>query len=156
MAAVADRNPKGLRERKVNSYGIIPVRCQDGVWEAFIIQQRAGHWCFSKGHPDPNETQLQTAYRELKEETNLKVKKILFDESILENYERAKAGYWEVKTVTLWIAEILDASVVKLQKEEVSDCKWVPVSESDVHVTYEHCKEAARTLQAKMSSLKSV
>ena len=38
-----------------------------------IIRQLAGHYCFVKGHIEPNETEADTALREIKEETGLTI-----------------------------------------------------------------------------------
>ena len=39
-----------------------------------LIQQKAGHYGFPKGHVEKNETEVETAIREIKEETGLEVK----------------------------------------------------------------------------------
>ena len=38
-----------------------------------VIQQAEGHWGFPKGHVEAGETEVQTAIREIKEETNYDV-----------------------------------------------------------------------------------
>ena len=38
-----------------------------------VIQQKEGHWGFPKGHVEEGETEVETAIREIKEETNLDV-----------------------------------------------------------------------------------
>ena len=42
--------------------------------KVLIIRQLAGHYCFVKGHMESNETEAETALREIKEETGLVVK----------------------------------------------------------------------------------
>ena len=42
--------------------------------KVLLIQQLEGFWGFPKGHIEENETDIQTAIREVKEETNLDVK----------------------------------------------------------------------------------
>ena len=37
--------------------------------EVLIVKHNAGHWDFPKGHVEENETEIQTAIREVKEET---------------------------------------------------------------------------------------
>ena len=41
--------------------------------QVLLIQQTEGHWGFPKGHVEEGETELETAIREVKEETNLDV-----------------------------------------------------------------------------------
>ena len=41
--------------------------------KVLVLQQVAGHWGFPKGHVEKGETEVETAIREIKEETNLDV-----------------------------------------------------------------------------------
>ena len=41
--------------------------------KVLVIQQVKGHWGFPKGHVEDGETEVETAIREIKEETNLDV-----------------------------------------------------------------------------------
>ena len=41
--------------------------------KVLVIQQVKGHWGFPKGHVENGETEIETALREIKEETNLDV-----------------------------------------------------------------------------------
>ena len=41
--------------------------------KVLLIKQTKGHWGFPKGHVEKNETEIETAIREVKEETNLDV-----------------------------------------------------------------------------------
>jgi 8-oxo-dGTP pyrophosphatase MutT (NUDIX family) len=55
------------------SAGIVVYRLCDGRREYLIIRNRKGHWDFPKGKQEPGETVLETAMRELYEETGLTV-----------------------------------------------------------------------------------
>ena len=41
--------------------------------QILLVHQNAGHWGMPKGHVENDETEIQTAKREVKEETNLDV-----------------------------------------------------------------------------------
>ena len=41
--------------------------------KVLLVKHNDGHWGFPKGHVEKDETELQTAIREVKEETNLDV-----------------------------------------------------------------------------------
>ena len=46
--------------------------------KVLLIKQTNGIWGFPKGHVEKNETELQTAEREVKEETNCDMQRILY------------------------------------------------------------------------------
>ncbi len=54
-----------MANRREHSYGIIPLKKKEGVWNVLLVQLHAGHWGFPKGHPNNHETTLDTAQREL-------------------------------------------------------------------------------------------
>ena len=39
--------------------------------KVLLIKQTKGHWGFPKGHVEKDETEIETAIREVKEETNI-------------------------------------------------------------------------------------
>ena len=56
--------------KKVKSCGCIIIENN----KVLLIQQKKGNWGFPKGRVEKNETECETAIREVKEETNLDVK----------------------------------------------------------------------------------
>ena len=56
------------------SCGAVVYRKRHGNTEILLIKHvRSGCWSFPKGHMEPGETEIQTAIREIKEETNIDV-----------------------------------------------------------------------------------
>lgn len=56
------------------SCGAIVYRKSHGNIEILLIKHvNSGHWSFPKGHMEGSETEVETALREIKEETNLDV-----------------------------------------------------------------------------------
>ncbi|KAI6656821.1 NUDIX hydrolase [Oopsacas minuta] len=147
MAKAEITNPHGLSVKTVKCFGIIPVRFQDANCELFIVQQRAGHWGFPKGHPEPQDkTEFESACRELKEECNLEVKRVLFEDTITDKYMYVKKDVIKDKTVQFWIAEIANPAAVKLQEAEILDGKWVPVNEVYLKFTKEHSQQTLKKI----------
>ena len=107
------------------SCGVIPYRIKDGRREFLLIQHRAGHWAFPKGHPDAGETDLQAARRELAEETGLA--DVVLDEGrpFEEHYQFTKrSGKAVSKRVVYFLGQVQADRAVVLQEEEVSDYFW--------------------------------
>jgi bis(5'-nucleosidyl)-tetraphosphatase len=121
--------------RQEESFGIIPLAKHGGHWQVFLIQHRGGrYWGFPKGHAEPNETPLESASRELKEETGLDCIRVLSDEPLQEQYWFQIEGKRVFKKVTYFIAEV--GGTVTLQKTEINDGIWVPLDEAIDKVTH--------------------
>lgn len=61
-----------MENKEDKSFGVIPVFKNDGGEYFFcLVKHRAGHWGFPKGHPDVDESEEETAKRELLEETGI-------------------------------------------------------------------------------------
>jgi bis(5'-nucleosidyl)-tetraphosphatase len=127
------------------SFGIIPLMQMDGIWKVLLILHKGGrHWAFPKGRSNPGETPLESAKRELKEETGLEVEKLLQDEPLSERYEFRRKSEIVIKTVQYFPA--LVHGEVRLQPEEIQDAKWVPLKEAVRHLTFREAKEMCRML----------
>ena len=60
--------------KKEKSCGAVVYRQGETGVEVLIIKHKnGGHWAFPKGHVEKKETESETALREIKEETGLKV-----------------------------------------------------------------------------------
>ncbi|MGA8163521.1 MAG: NUDIX domain-containing protein [Waddliaceae bacterium] len=103
-----------------------------------MIQHRAGHWSFPKGHPEKGERGIEAAQRELFEETGLRVKEILYKEPFCEYYHYTRNAALVHKKVVYFFAVV--EGDVTLQKEELSASRWVPLSQAEEHVTFPEAK----------------
>ena len=127
------------------SFGIIPLQQVEGVWRVLLILHKGGrHWAFPKGRSNPGETPLESAKRELKEETGLNVEKLLQEEPLPERYEFRRRGEIVIKTVQYFPAIV--SGEVQLQPEEIQDSKWVLLKEAVRHLTFRESKEMCRIL----------
>lgn len=107
------------------SCGVIPYRTIDGRRQFLLIQHKAGHWAFPKGHPEDGETHLQTARRELAEETGIDAVQIDATRAFDESYRFTKRSGKQVrKRVVYYVGEVGADQAVVLQQAEVSDHLW--------------------------------
>lgn len=103
--------------------------------KVLVLKQVQGHWGFPKGHVENNETEIETAIREIKEETNLDVE-INEKFRYVETYSPKENV---TKDVVFFVAKKIGGDV-KPQEEEVSEIKWVSPKEALQLVSYESSK----------------
>lgn len=113
-----------------NFVGVVPLKKDKGEWKLFLIKNKGfeENWSCPKGQAFLHETSKEAAKRELKEETNLKVKAFLKKEPILEEFIFVKQGSPTFKKVQFYVAEV-EGKVV-LQQEASADGKWFSLKEA--------------------------
>lgn len=136
-----------------HSFGVIPVYQKGGQTYFLIIQHNAGHWAFPKGRAEKGETELETAIRELREETGVSDVSVNAERVFEENYTRTKWGSPKQhvnKTVRYFLGIVHDPKV-KLQQAEVQDHKWATYEEARGLITFDASRkvldEAAKALK---------
>ena len=108
------------------SVGAVIFRKEEGNIYYLILHYPSGHWEFARGHGEEGEDEMQTARREIEEETGLKDLKIIpgFREYSkfffrwtynLPEAEKKKAP-WIFKLVILYLAET-KTKEIKISKE---------------------------------------
>ena len=114
------------------SCGAIVV--EDG--KVLLVKHNAGHWDFPKGHVEEGETEIETAIREVKEETNIDIK-IEKENKYISEYSPKENV---MKTVIYFIGEKVGGED-KPQIEEVSDVEWLDVNKAVERITHQKSKE---------------
>jgi bis(5'-nucleosidyl)-tetraphosphatase len=115
-----------------------------------LIQHRSGgHWSFPKGHAEAGESPMQTAIRELAEETGLSVVRFIEHEPFMEQYHIEKNGVPTDKTVIYFLAEIRNEEI-SLQDAELIQYQWVSIEQASRIVTFPQAKAlCAKIMQIK-------
>ena len=135
--------------KKEKSCGAIILRENNKEIETLLLKHNAGHWAFAKGHVEGNETEEETARREIKEETNLEV-------DIDTNF-RTSVVYSPMEGVEKEVVYFLaykKAGEEKPQLEEISKIKWENLNNAINQVTFENDKEIIRKVQQYLENKK--
>lgn len=123
-----------------NSYGVVPLRQLEGVWEVLLVQNLHGrHWGFPKGKPEGQEDSLASASRELFEETGLTIKTLVTKEPLIEEYSFIREGKTVEKSVTYYLA--LCSGTLSLQKEELLAFKWLSLEQAERQLSFPGAKK---------------
>lgn len=127
------------------SYGVIPIRKVDGKWKVLLIHQWSqiknnSYWIFPKGHPEGDETSLQTASRELKEETDVVTEKIIERPSFKLEYTFVFDGVKIEKQVIFFVG-ITDSDYFKADGVEVKEAGWYSLNEASERLDYKDTKK---------------
>jgi len=116
------------------SCGAIVYRKFHGNTEILLIRHvKSGYWSFPKGHIEDGETELETAVREIKEETGLDVFVDTGFREIVTFSPRRDAQ----KTVVYFVAKA-KSHEISPQASEISETKWVEINKATEHLTYDN------------------
>ena len=118
------------------SCGGICFKTVDGELQTLIIRHRyGGHWAFPKGHVEADEDEVQTALREIKEETGIAA-------TIVPGY-RHTTLYSPAKDVSKTVIYFVcraDGGDTQAQESEVSQAVFVPCEHAAQLLTFEEDK----------------
>ncbi len=106
--------------KKEKSCGAVIYKVDENERISFLlIKQKTGHFGFPKGHVENDETEVETATREVKEETNLDV---IIDTSfrMISTYSPVKGV---LKDVIYFLAKPTSEEIIP-QEEEVEVAIW--------------------------------
>ena len=124
---------------KDKSTGIIPIFVNDNKENLFlVVLHRDGHWAFPKGHQKIGESDLDTAKRELYEETGVEDVKLKNLKEFLEFYSFEKNGKKYDKKVKYFIGFVFDNKTKTPNefKHEIKRMKWLNYSEALDIITF--------------------
>ena len=124
------------------SCGVLPYRMVNGQQEFLLVFETYSKcWSLPKGHIEAGETDVQTALRELYEETGLTAK---LDTTRIASIEYSISNFAR-KQVAFYLGEV--TGVPKVREGEIDKFKWVTAEELQDYLfpdTYEACKTLLR------------
>lgn len=113
---------------KDQSFWIIPLIKSSEWLKVLLIQHNQWHWWFPKWHKENNEIDIETAIREIREETWIIEVQIINWIKFSQEYNFFKDNLNYDKTVTYFPWYIKNCEI-SLQEKEVMDYKIIPLKE---------------------------
>lgn len=122
--------------RLEKSCGAIVFREIEGEVRVLMVQHRPGHWSFPKGHVEEGENDRETAIREVREETGIRI-------DILSDFQGSSAysprpGVF--KTVVFFLGRYLGGRL-QPQLTEVKAAAWLSLEEADRFLVFDRDRE---------------
>ena len=122
--------------KKEKSCGAIIFQWKKDELQFLVLKMQLGHSSFPKGHVEKDETEKETALREIKEETNLEV----FIDTNFRKVITYSPFIGILKDVVFFVA-LYEKGEIIVQKEEVSEAFWLNEKETLNVLTHESDKE---------------
>ncbi|MCR4672721.1 MAG: NUDIX domain-containing protein [Lachnospiraceae bacterium] len=139
------RKAKNLKYEK--SCGAVIYKDENGERKFLLIKQKKGFWSFPKGHVEGEESEHETAAREIREETGLNV---AFQQGFRESESYCpRPGVW--KQVVFMLARYLDGEL-RIQEEELMDAGWFTEEEALRMITFENSREIFRKALSRLGA----
>ena len=115
------------------SCGAVMLRKNEERYEVLLVKHLASHWGFPKGHTDGDETEEETAIREVKEESGYDI--------LLEPGFRETSSYLPKpgthKTVTYFIGNIVGGEANCEEDPGIEKVEWFPYTEALALLAYQ-------------------
>lgn len=122
--------------KKEKSCGCIIIKDNQVL---LIFEKRRQYWGFPKGHVEQNETEIETAKREVKEEVGLDV--------VIDSKKRYELNYIikdEIEKSTIYFVATTENKNIVTQRNEIEDAKWYTFEEALNILTFDGAKDILR------------
>ena len=132
------------------SCGAIVYTVEDGVIKYLLVEEMSGAHSFPKGHMEEGETEIETALREIKEETNLEVE-LDTEFRTSEQYTLSeKPGV--TKQVVYFLAKYKGSSPCITRPDEVKALKSLKLEDAISIIEYDTKKEMLKKADSYLKS----
>lgn len=122
-----------------NASGAVVYQIKDGQPQYLLLKSATSDfWGFPKGHVEGAETDLETAHREIQEETQLDVT-VDPEFHVVLDYDMQNGHH---KHVVLYTAKVANDVTITRQKVEISDFGWFLYSEARATLSYANLQGA--------------
>ena len=135
----------------IKSCGFIAYKEVNNVNYYLVIQSTNGDVGFPKGHMEKDETEIETAIRELKEETNIEVSLINGFRYLIEYPLPKKRD--TIKQSVYYLGECINNNII-CQEKEVEEAKFLTFKESLEVLTFDETKTMLQLANDYLNSMK--
>ena len=133
---------------QAKSYGVIPIfKKEDGFYVLLVKNSKGGHWGLPKGTPEKGEEPIDTARRELFEETGIKDVDIKTEVTFEEKYDFEQDSVVYDKTVVYYpgfVNEMIESSQDQL--DMIDEIKWVRIDVAKDALTHQAAIDIVKKL----------
>lgn len=114
--------------------------------EILLVHSVQEHWEMPKGHMEPGETEVETAIREVKEETNIDV--FILDEN--KKYVETYSPYEGTRKKVVYFLARNKNNMVQPQLEEITEIKWLSLEKAIPMISYESSKKIIKQVKIEL------
>ncbi|MCI8698860.1 MAG: NUDIX domain-containing protein [Oscillospiraceae bacterium] len=129
--------------RQEKSCGAVIFRGEDTRRDYLVLHSTQGHWTLCKGHVEGDETERETAAREIREETALSVDFLDGFRAVITYSPRPGVN----KDVVFFLAR-LAGGTLSCQPEEVAQARFLPFEEALALLTHPSDREVLQKARA--------
>lgn len=127
-----------------NSVGIVLFCRFPRSVKYLLVKQHQGHWGFPKGHIEKGEEKLDTAKRELKEETGIRTVNLIAGKILLKDEYSFNNGNGRIiKRVGYYVGETKQKKV-KIDGKEILNFKWCTYNKAFDKITFSQTKNVLK------------
>ena len=124
--------------KREKSCGALVYRVENGMLMLLLLRHRhGGHWSFPKGHVEGSETEVETALREVLEETGLHITLQQDFRHTVEYYPKPGVK----KLVVYFLGQASPDEVAVRQVEEIGELRWVKLDEAFNLVSFKNDRD---------------
>lgn len=117
--------------------------------EYLLLHYPGGHWDLPKGHVEKDETEEETALRELEEETGIGQAEFIPGYREVISYTYHRGPKLSTKEVVYFLASTNEKGITI--SHEHQDFLWLPYEEAVEKLTFENAKELVRKAEKKLA-----
>jgi len=131
------------------SCGAVVFREEKGKALYILLKHKDGHWDFPKGHMERGEGEMETARREILEETGIRDVEFVSGFRRIINYAHMREEVRVQKQVVFFLGKTKSVKA-KISKEHAGG-KWVALRDALNTLTYENAKNVLRAADARLA-----